>query len=90
MNIPEEPKLHSAFRDLTPDRVITLVEQALGKRCTNLCRPLISYINRVYELQGEDGEELVAKFYRPGRWSERGCRMSTTLSWNWPSRKSPW
>jgi Ser/Thr protein kinase RdoA (MazF antagonist) len=50
------------------------VEQALGKRCTNLCRPLISYINRVYELQGEDGEELVAKFYRPGRWSEKGLQ----------------
>ena len=74
MNIPEEPKLHSAFRDLTPDTVITLVEQALGKRCTNLCRPLISYINRVYELQGEDGEGLVVKFYRPGRWSEKGLQ----------------
>ncbi len=74
MNIPEEPKLHSAFRDLTPDTVITLVEQALGKRCTNLCRPLISYINRVYELQGEDGEGLVAKFYRPDRWSEKGLQ----------------
>lgn len=74
MNISEEPKLHSAFRDLTPDTVITLVEQALGRRCTNLCRPLISYINRVYELQGEDGEGLVVKFYRPGRWSEKGLQ----------------
>ena len=74
MNIPEDTKLHTAFHDLTPDTVITLVEQALGIRCTNLCRPLISYINRVYELQGEDGAGLVAKFYRPGRWSKKGLQ----------------
>ena len=59
----------TAFHDLTPDRVISLVETALGVRCTNLFRPLNSYINRVYELEREDGGGLVAKFYRPGRWS---------------------
>ncbi|MBU0681468.1 MAG: serine/threonine protein kinase [Proteobacteria bacterium] len=70
MNIFEESKQQTAFHRLTPDRVITLVEKALGRRCTNLCRPLNSYINRVYELQAEDGKGLVAKFYRPGRWSK--------------------
>ena len=60
----------TAFHDLTPDRVISLVETALGVRCTNLFRPLNSYINRVYELEREDGGGLVAKFYRPGRWSK--------------------
>jgi Ser/Thr protein kinase RdoA (MazF antagonist) len=59
----------TAFQDLTPDRVIALVEEALGVRLTNLLRPLNSYINRVYELEREDGGGLVAKFYRPGRWS---------------------
>src|SRR5512137_904266 len=59
----------TAFRELTPDAVIALVERALGVRCTNLFRPLNSYINRVYELEREDGVGLVAKFYRPGRWS---------------------
>jgi Ser/Thr protein kinase RdoA (MazF antagonist) len=59
-----------AFGDLTPDRVIFLVERALGVRLTNLFRPLNSYINRVYELEREDGGGLVAKFYRPGRWSQ--------------------
>jgi Ser/Thr protein kinase RdoA (MazF antagonist) len=60
----------AAFHDLTPDRVIRVVETALGVRCTNLFRPLNSYINRVYELEREDGGGLVAKFYRPGRWSK--------------------
>ncbi|HEY5997759.1 MAG TPA: serine/threonine protein kinase [bacterium] len=59
----------TAFADLTPDVVIAVVEGALGVRCTNLFRPLNSYINRVYELEREDGGGLVAKFYRPGRWS---------------------
>ncbi|MDF1614074.1 serine/threonine protein kinase [Desulfurivibrio dismutans] len=60
---------HSAFHCLTPDVVLDLVEKAMGIRCTNLCRPLASYINRVYELEAEDGDGLVVKFYRPGRWS---------------------
>ena len=74
MNISGKEKQQTAFHSLTPDKVITLVEKALGKRCTNLCRPLISYINRVYELQTEDGSGLVAKFYRPGRWSQQGLQ----------------
>jgi len=74
MNKSDKPKQETAFHNLTPDTVITLVEKALGKRCTNLCRPLISYINRVYELHAEDGSGLVAKFYRPGRWSQQGLQ----------------
>ena len=57
------------FSHLTPDHVIERVEQALGVRCTNLCRQLNSYINRVYEVQAEDGSWVIIKFYRPGRWS---------------------
>ncbi|MFH2123106.1 MAG: serine/threonine protein kinase [Pseudomonadota bacterium] len=60
------------FHGLTPDTIITLAEKALGAHCTNLCRPLNSYINRVYELEYEDRTGLVIKFYRPGRWSKKG------------------
>jgi len=58
------------FDDLGPDRVLGLVEKELGIRCTNLFRPLTSYINRVYELEQKDGTGLIVKFYRPGRWSK--------------------
>jgi len=61
-----------AFDDLGPERVLGLVEKELGIRCTNLFRPLASYINRVYELEQEDGTGLIVKFYRAGRWSEGG------------------
>ena len=74
MHIPGKQKQQTAFHSLTPDRIITLVEKAIDRRCTNLCRPLISYINRVYELEAEDGSGLVAKFYRPGRWSQDGLQ----------------
>jgi len=74
MNISGKPKLQTAFQRLTPNNVITLVEKGLDRPCTNLCRPLISYINRVYELLAEDGSGLVAKFYRPGRWSKEALQ----------------
>ncbi len=60
----------STFHFLTPDLVINLAERALGQRLQNLCWPLASYINRVYELKLENGDSIVAKFYRPGRWSK--------------------
>ncbi len=56
------------FFSLTPDRVLDAVE-ALGVRCTGLCYPLNSLENRVYEIEREDRSRVVAKFYRPGRWS---------------------
>jgi Ser/Thr protein kinase RdoA (MazF antagonist) len=30
-----------------------------------------SYINRVYELEDDEGNRIIAKFYRPGRWTEK-------------------
>lgn len=57
------------FSHLTPETVIGAVEAALGVPCVNTCRPLTSYINRVYEVGLADGRFAIAKFYRPGRWS---------------------
>jgi Ser/Thr protein kinase RdoA (MazF antagonist) len=56
------------FSLLTPDRVLDAVESAAGQRCTGVIRPLPSYINRVYDVGLDSGEQVVAKFYRPGRW----------------------
>jgi Ser/Thr protein kinase RdoA (MazF antagonist) len=64
----------NVFHSLTPETVLSLVEKVLGIQCTNLCRPLNSYINRVYELTARDGAGLIAKFYRPGRWSREALQ----------------
>ncbi len=60
--------MNADFSSLTPDRVLDAVEQACGQRCTGVIRPLPSYINRVYDVEVNSGEHVVAKFYRPGRW----------------------
>ena len=64
--LPTAPHI---FDTLTPDRVLDLVEGALGCRCNGICRSRASYINRVYEVGLNDGALVIAKFYRPGRWS---------------------
>ncbi len=58
-----------SFENLRPDNILSSVEKALGLSLTSLMSSFPSYINRVYELCTVDGSRLVAKFYRPGRWS---------------------
>jgi Ser/Thr protein kinase RdoA (MazF antagonist) len=57
------------FLSLTPEKVLAAVE-AGGLRCNPVCYPLNSFENRVYEVELDDRTRVVAKFYRPGRWSE--------------------
>jgi Ser/Thr protein kinase RdoA (MazF antagonist) len=56
------------FFELTPDRVLAAIESG-GYRPTGHCTPLTCLENRVYDLRLEDGSHVVAKFYRPERWS---------------------
>ena len=57
------------FLSLTPEKVLAAVE-AGGLQCNPVCYPLNSFENRVYEVELADRTRVVAKFYRPGRWSE--------------------
>ena len=69
MNIPPEaPGLHP-FSTLTPDVVLDALA-SVGLYGDGRLMALSSYENRVYQVTLEDGERVVAKFYRPGRWSE--------------------
>ncbi len=56
------------FYGLTPDWVLRAVE-AGGYAPTGHCFALNSLENRVYDLRLDDDSHVVAKFYRPGRWS---------------------
>jgi Ser/Thr protein kinase RdoA (MazF antagonist) len=58
-----------AYQELQPDDILDSVE-VLGLRCDGRLQPLNSYENRVYQVGVEDGPPVVAKFYRPGRWSD--------------------
>jgi Ser/Thr protein kinase RdoA (MazF antagonist) len=63
-----EPSAHP-YTQLTPDRVLDAVESA-GWRVDGRLFGLNSYENRVYQIGLEDGASVVAKFYRPARWSD--------------------
>ena len=56
------------FLSLTPEHILRAVEAA-GLHTNPVCYPLNSFENRVYEVELEDRTRVVAKFYRPGRWS---------------------
>ncbi len=60
---------HTPYTGLTPDCVLDAVD-ATGLRSNGRLLALNSYENRVYQIGLEDGDFVVAKFYRPGRWSD--------------------
>ncbi len=57
------------FASLDPDTVLDAVE-SLGFVCDGRMLALNSYENRVYQVGLESDPPLVAKFYRPDRWSD--------------------
>ncbi len=59
------------FSRLSPELILSSLEEVLPFGLTGLLTPYPSYINRVYEVLGENGRRLIVKFYRPGRWSPR-------------------
>ena len=67
MTQPDAPLPH-AFDSLTPDRVLDALA-SVGQHGDGRLMALSSYENRVYLAHLEDGEAVVAKFYRPQRWS---------------------
>lgn len=57
------------FETLTPSFILDAVESH-GYWSDGRSFPLNSYENRVYQVGIEGSEPLIAKFYRPGRWTD--------------------
>lgn len=57
------------FAQLTPDAVLDALD-SVGLRGDGRLLQLNSYENRVVQVHLEDGRIIVAKFYRPQRWSD--------------------
>jgi Ser/Thr protein kinase RdoA (MazF antagonist) len=64
--MPDGPQ---AYAELEPAGVLDALD-TLGLRGDGRLLQLNSYENRVYQVHLEDGGVVVAKFYRPGRWSD--------------------
>ena len=60
-----------------------------GFRCDGRLLALNSFENRVYQVWLEDGERLVAKFYRPGRWSDEAIGEEHAFAAELAARELP-
>lgn len=58
-----------AFAGLQPEDIVATLTD-LGFDCDGRFLALNSYENRVYQIGIENDRPVVAKFYRPGRWSD--------------------
>lgn len=63
------PNQDTPYAGLTPDLVLDAVT-ACGLWPDGRLMALNSYENRVWQVGLDDGAPVVAKFYRPGRWSD--------------------
>ena len=76
----------AGYQDLGPEEVLTAVESQ-GLRCDGRLLELNSFENRVYQLGLEDGDTLITKFYRPGRWSEEAILEEHAFALNLASQE---
>ena len=68
MNVSAHP-----YDALTPDAILDAMEEA-GFAVSGRLFALNSYENRVYQIGLDEGGPVIAKFYRPGRWTEEQIR----------------
>lgn len=68
-NVTADADNATPYYRLDPDTVIRAIESA-DLLCDGRLLALNSYENRVYQVGLEGATPIVAKFYRPGRWSD--------------------
>lgn len=60
---------NTPYANLDPSLILNAIEH-VGYRCTGNLFALNSFENRVYQIGIEDLAPIIAKFYRPHRWSD--------------------
>lgn len=73
---------------LTPDLILDSLE-SLNLPCSGHLLALNSYENRVYQIGIDDGAPLIAKFYRPERWSDAAILEEHAFTLDLASREIP-
>lgn len=76
------------FSALTPDFVLDALESA-NLHCDGRMLALNSYENRVYQAGQEEGAPVIAKFYRPGRWSDAAILEEHAFTLDLAEREIP-
>lgn len=76
------------YDNLSPDTVLDAVD-ALGMVTDGRLLALNSYENRVYQVGIEDSTPVIAKFYRPDRWSDAQIREEHDFALELASQEIP-
>ncbi len=76
------------YSGLTPDIVLDALE-SIGLRCDGRLLALNSYENRVFQVGQEEGAPVIAKFYRPDRWSDEAILEEHTFTQELAEREIP-
>ncbi len=80
MNPDVDPAVSAhPYERLTPDLILDAVDST-GVRSDGRLLALNSFENRVYQVGIEDGQPLIAKFYRPQRWSDEAILEEHTYA----------
>lgn len=77
-----------SFEDLTPEIILDAIE-SLGIYVTSGLLALNSYENRVYQFTTEEHGRLVAKFYRPERWTNQQIQEEHDFAFELQSHELP-
>ena len=78
----------AAYDALTPELMLDAVESR-GYHCDGRILALNSYENRVYQVWLDDGSTLIAKFYRPQRWSDAAIAEEHAFALELAEREIP-
>lgn len=76
------------YSALTPDQILDALE-SLGLPCSGHLLALNSYENRVYQIGIDDGAPMIAKFYRPERWSDAAILEEHAFTQDLAEREIP-
>jgi Ser/Thr protein kinase RdoA (MazF antagonist) len=87
MTGPDAASAHP-YERLTPETILDAVE-TLGARCDGRLLALNSFENRVYQVGMDEGPPVVAKFYRPARWSTEQILEEHAFAWELAEREIP-
>ncbi len=76
------------YADLSPDLILDAVE-SIGLPTDGHLLALNSYENRVYQVGLDEAEPVIAKFYRPGRWSDEAILEEHAFTLELADREIP-
>jgi Ser/Thr protein kinase RdoA (MazF antagonist) len=85
--MPDDPQA-TPYADLTPDCVLDALAK-VGIEGDGRLLALNSYENRVYQVYRDTGAPVVAKFYRPGRWTSAAIREEHAFALELAERELP-